>query len=127
MVLQNVSSLESGTTDITFTCPRSDGPKAMEILAKLKEDGHWSNVLYDDQVGKVSLVGAGMKSHPGVTADFTEALRDAGVNMELISTSEIRISVLTREADLDKAAIALHEKFQLGGEEEATVYAGTGR
>ncbi|ACP31784.1 aspartate kinase [Corynebacterium aurimucosum] len=127
MVLQNVSSLESGTTDITFTCPRSDGPKAMEILAKLKEEGHWANVLYDDQVGKVSLVGAGMKSHPGVTADFTEALRDAGVNMELISTSEIRISVLTREADLDKAAIALHEKFQLGGEEEATVYAGTGR
>ena len=99
----------------------------MELLAKLKEDGHWTNVLYDDQVGKVSLVGAGMKSHPGVTADFTEALRDADVNMELISTSEIRISVLTREADLEKAAVALHEKFQLGGDEIATVYAGTGR
>ena len=84
-------------------------------------------MLYDDQVGKVSLVGAGMKSHPGVTAEFTEALRDVNVNMELISTSEIRISVLTREADLDKAARALHDKFQLGGEEEATVYAGTGR
>ena len=127
MVLQNVSSLESGTTDITFTCPRADGPRAMEILTKLKNEGHWANVLYDDQVGKVSLVGAGMKSHPGVTADFTEALRDAEVNMELISTSEIRISVLVRELELNKAAIALHERFQLGGEEEATVYAGTGR
>ena len=127
MVLQNVSSLEYGTTDITFTCPRADGPRAMELLSKLQSEGGWSNVLYDDQVGKVSLVGAGMKSHPGVTADFTEALRDVGVNMELISTSEIRISMLTREADLEKAARALHDKFQLGGEEEATVYAGTGR
>ena len=126
MVLQNVS-LEDGTTDITFTCPRADGPRAMELLTKLKSEGGWANVLYDDQVGKVSLVGAGMKSHPGVTAEFTEALRDVDVNMELISTSEIRISVLTREADLDKAARALHDKFQLGGEEEATVYAGTGR
>lgn len=127
MVLQNVSSLENGTTDITFTCPRADGPRAMELLTKLKTDGGWTNILYDDQVGKVSLVGAGMKSHPGVTADFTEALRDVDVNMELISTSEIRISVLTRESDLDKAAQALHEKFQLGGDDVATVYAGTGR
>lgn len=127
MVLQNVSSLDDGRTDITFTCPRADGPRAMELLSKLRGEGDWSNVLYDDQVGKVSLVGAGMKSHPGVTADFTEALRDVGVNMELISTSEIRISVLTREADLDKAARALHEKFRLGGDEPATVYAGTGR
>ena len=84
-------------------------------------------MLYDDQVGKVSLVGAGMKSHPGVTADFTEALRDVNVNIELISTSEIRISGLVREAALDRSARALHETFQLGGEEEATVYAGTGR
>lgn len=127
MVLQNVSSLENGTTDITFTCPRADGPRAMELLTKLKAEGGWTNILYDDQVGKVSLVGAGMKSHPGVTADFTEALRDVDVNMELISTSEIRISVLTRESDLDKAAQALHEKFQLGSDEVATVYAGTGR
>ncbi|AJE32039.1 aspartate kinase [Corynebacterium humireducens NBRC 106098 = DSM 45392] len=127
MVLQNVSSLEDGTTDITFTCPRADGPRAIELLKKMQAKSGWSNVLYDDQVGKVSLVGAGMKSHPGVTADFAEALRDAGVNIELISTSEIRISVLTREADLDAAARALHEKFELGGDAEATVYAGTGR
>jgi aspartate kinase len=127
MVLQNVSSVEDGTTDITFTCPRADGPRAMELLKKMQVKYGWSNVLYDDQVGKVSLVGAGMKSHPGVTADFTEALRDANVNIELISTSEIRISVLIREADLDVAARALHEKFELGGDAEATVYAGTGR
>ena len=127
MVLQNVSSLEDGTTDITFTCPRADGPRAMELLKKMQAKSGWSNVLYDDQVGKVSLVGAGMKSHPGVTADFAEALRDANVNIELISTSEIRISVLTREADLDAAARALHERFELGGDAEAVVYAGTGR
>lgn len=127
MVLQNVSSVEDGTTDITFTCPRSDGRRAMEILKKLQVQGNWTNMLYDDQVGKVSLVGAGMKSHPGVTAEFMEALRDVNVNIELISTSEIRISVLIREDDLDAAARALHEQFQLGGEDEAVVYAGTGR
>src|SRR5699024_11981751 len=76
MVLQNVSYLEDGKTDITFTCPRTDGPRAMEILSKMKEEFSCVNVLYDDQVGKVSLVGAGMKSHLVVTADFTEALRD---------------------------------------------------
>ena len=84
-------------------------------------------VLFDDHVGKVSLVGAGMKSHPGVTADFCEALRDAGVNIELSSTSEIRISVLIRDSDLEKATRALHDRFALGGDEEAVVYAGTGR
>ena len=127
MVLQNISTVEDGITDITFTCPREDGPRAVEILSKLSREGNWSQVLYDDQVGKVSLVGAGMKSHPGVTADFTEALRDAGVNMELISTSEIRISVLLRESDLEKATRALHDRFDLGGDEDVTVYAGTGR
>ncbi|QMV86314.1 aspartate kinase [Corynebacterium hindlerae] len=127
MVLQNVSSLEDGKTDITFTCPRADGPRAMEILKALQVKEGWENVLYDDQVGKISLVGAGMKSHPGVTATFCEALRDKGINMELISTSEIRISVLTRESELPEAARALHDAFELGGEEEATVYAGTGR
>ncbi|CAB0580881.1 aspartate kinase [Corynebacterium diphtheriae] len=126
-VLQNISSLEDNRTDITFTCPRADGPHAMELLRNLQAKNDWQNVLYDDQIGKVSLVGAGMKSHPGVTAEFCEALRDAGVNIELISTSEIRISVLIRETDLPVAARALHEKFELGGDEEAKVYAGTGR
>lgn len=125
MVLQNISKLDSNRTDITFTCPREDAARAMQILKGMSAD--WQDVLFDDHVGKVSLVGAGMKSHPGVTADFCEALRDAGVNIELISTSEIRISVLIRDTELDKAVKALHERFQLGGEEEATVYAGTGR
>ena len=127
MVLQNVSSLEDGTTDITFTCPRADGPRAMELLSKLKSEGGWSNVLYDDQVGKVSLVGAGMKSHPGVTADFCDSLRDAGINIEMITTSEIRITAVVREQDLAEAARAIHTKFELGGDEAAVVYAGTGR
>ena len=127
MVLQNVSSLEDNRTHITFTCPRADGPRAMELLKRLQSEGTCENLLYDDQIGKVSLIGAGMKSHPGVTAVFCEALRDAGVNIELISTSEIRISVILREADVKTAAKTLHDAFELGGEEEATVYAGTGR
>lgn len=125
MVLQNVSSLDDNKTDITFTCPRADGERAVQLLRKTC--GEDTKILYDPQVGKVSLVGAGMKTHPGVTADFCEALRDAGINIELISTSEIRISVLIRDHELDNAVRALHERFELGGDEEATVYAGTGR
>lgn len=127
MVLQNVSRLDNGKTDITFTCPRADGPRAMDLLKRLQAQGVCENILFDDQIGKVSLVGAGMKSHPGVTAVFCEALRDAGVNIELISTSEIRISVLIRQTDVEAAVKALHTAFELGGDEEATVYAGTGR
>jgi aspartate kinase len=127
MVLQNVSKVETGKTDITFTCPKEVGPMAVEKLSTLKDEIGFSSILYDDHIGKVSLVGAGMKSHPGVTATFCEALSDAGVNIELISTSEIRISVLCRDTELDKAVRVLHDAFDLGGEEEATVYAGTGR
>ena len=127
MVIQNISSLADNRTDITFTCPRADGPRAVELLMRLQNDGTCRNVLYDDQIGKVSLVGAGMRSHPGVTATFCEALRDAGVNIELINTSEIRISVLIRETDLAKSAKALHDAFELGGDKRAVVYAGTGR
>ena len=83
--------------------------------------------LYDDHVGKISLIGAGMRSHPGVTAGFCEALARAGVNIDIISTSEIRISVLIREEQLDTAVRAIHGAFDLGGDEEAVVYAGTGR
>ena len=83
--------------------------------------------IYDDRIGKVSLVGAGMRSHPGVTAKFCEALARVGINIELISTSEIRISVLIKDFELDKAVSALHEAFGLGGDEEAVVYAGSGR
>lgn len=127
MVLQNVSKLEDGKTDITFTCPRDNGPAAVAKLESLKGEIGFSEVRYDDHVGKVSLIGAGMRSHPGVTATFCETLADNGVNIDLISTSEIRISVLVAESDLDKAVVTLHETFGLGGDEAATVYGGTGR
>ncbi|TDZ98408.1 aspartate kinase [Mycobacteroides salmoniphilum] len=127
MVLQNISKVEDGKTDITFTCPKESGPTAVEKLDSLKNEIGFSQVLYDDHIGKVSLVGAGMRSHPGVTASFCEALAKAGVNIELISTSEIRISVLVKDTELDSAVRAIHDAFDLGGEEEATVYGGTGR
>ena len=118
---------EDGKTDITFTCSRESGPAAVEKLTSLQEHVGFTTVLYDDHIGKVSLVGAGMRSHPGVTATFCEALASVGVNIDLISTSEIRISVLVKDTELDKAVVALHEAFGLGGDEEAVVYAGTGR
>ena len=127
MVLQNVSSTVSGRTDITFTLSKDNGPTAVASLEKIKEELGFSSVLYDDHVGKVSLVGAGMRSHPGVTATFCEALARAGVNIEIINTSEIRISVLIRDAQLDDAVRAIHDAFELGGDEEAVVYAGSGR
>lgn len=127
MVLQNISKAQTGKTDITFTLPKELGPVALEKLSDLKDEIGFSEISLDENVGKVSLVGAGMKSHPGVTARFCEALSDAGINIELISTSEIRISVLCREEELDDAVRALHEAFELGSEEDAVVYGGTGR
>src|ERR1700740_2608088 len=127
MVLQNVSKVEDGKTDITFTCSREWGPRAVEELTSRQAEIGFTRVLYDDHIGKVSLIGAGMRSPPGVTAKFCEALAEVGVNIDLISTSEIRISVLVKDTELDKAVVALHEAFGLGGDEEAVVYAGTGR
>jgi aspartate kinase len=99
----------------------------MQVLDALKDEIGFTRVLYDDHIGKVSLIGAGMRSHPGVTATFCEALAGVGINIDLISTSEIRISVLCKDTELDKAVVAVHEAFGLGGTEHATVYAGTGR
>lgn len=127
MVLQNISKVETGKTDITFTLPKTDLPAAVEKLTALQGEIGFTEILSDDSIGKVSLVGAGMKSHPGVTATFCEALADAGINIDLISTSEIRISVLVDDADLDNAVRAIHTAFDLGGDEEAVVHAGTGR
>ncbi|WP_016700359.1 aspartate kinase [Actinoalloteichus spitiensis] len=127
MVLQNVSGTVSGRTDITFTLSKTNGPTAVSELERIRDEVGFDQVLYDDHVGKVSLVGAGMRSHPGVTASFCEALATAGVNIEIINTSEIRISVLIRDDDLDVAVRAIHDAFGLGGDEEAVVYAGTGR
>ena len=127
MIVQNISTKDSGRTDISFTLPKDDGPTAMAALQKARDEIGFTGLLYDDHIGKVSLVGAGMRSHPGVTATFCEALAAAGVNIEIISTSEIRISVVCRDTELDAAVSAVHEAFELGGSEEAVVYAGTGR
>lgn len=127
MVLQNISHSDTGRTDITFTLPKLDGPSAVKALREKQAEIGFTDVLCDDHVGKVSLIGAGMRSHPGVTARFCEALAEAGVNIEIINTSEIRISVLVRDVHLDTAVRAIHEAFDLGGDEEAVVYAGTGR
>jgi aspartate kinase len=127
MIVQNVSVAASGRTDISFTLPKTDGPTGMATLQKVQAGVGFDSLVYDDHVGKVSLVGAGMRSHPGVSARFFGALADAGINVELISTSEIRISVLVRDTDLDVAVRAVHDAFELGAAEDATVYAGTGR
>ena len=127
MVLQNISKVETGKTDITFTLPKTESSRAVEMLTERQGEIGFSQVLYDDHIGKVSLVGAGMKSHPGVTATFCEALADAGINIDLISTSEIRISVLVRDNELDEAVKVLHRAFDLGGDEVAVVHAGSGR
>jgi len=127
MIVQNVSTEGTGRTDISFTLPKADGPTAMAALSKVQEKVKFKGLLYDDHVGKVSLIGAGMRSHPGVAAKFFASLGEAGVNIEMISTSEIRVSVVCRDTDLDAAVRAVHAAFDLGGAEEAVVYAGTGR
>jgi aspartate kinase len=127
MIVQNVSAASTGRTDISFTLPRDDGPGAMTRLGQLQAEIGFDSLLYDDRIGKVSVVGAGMRSHPGVTATFFGALAEAGVNIEMISTSEIRISVVVDENDVDTAVTAAHAAFGLGAGEEAVVYGGTGR
>ncbi|NEA64383.1 MULTISPECIES: aspartate kinase [unclassified Streptomyces] len=128
MIVQNVSAASTGLTDISFTLPKSEGRKAIDALEKAKGGIGFESLRYDDQIGKISLVGAGMKTNPGVTASFFQALSDAGVNIELISTSEIRISVVTREDDVPGAVRAVHSAFGLDSDsDEAVVYGGTGR
>jgi aspartate kinase len=128
MVVQNVSAAATGLTDISFTLPREDGQTAMAALARIQDEVGYDKLLYDDQVGKVSLIGAGMRSHPGITAKFFAALASAGVNIEMISTSEIRISVIVDEAQINAAVQATHTAFDLDAAEvEAVVYGGTGR
>jgi aspartate kinase len=127
MIVQNVSAAATGRTDISFTLPTTDGPTAIAALRKVQGRVGFDNLLYDDHIGKVSLVGAGMRSHPGVSATFFGALAEAGVNVEIISTSEIRISIICRDTDLDVAVRAVHDAFGLAGDAEAQVYGGTGR
>ena len=128
MIVQNVSATDTGLTDISFTCPKTDGQTGVHALKKVQESVGFSSIQYDDQIGKLSLVGAGMRSHPGVSATFFKALADTGVNIEMISTSEIRISVVTRADLLDDAVRAVHTAFGLDSADgEAVVYGGSGR
>ena len=125
---QNVSAVATGRTDISFTLPRDDGQRAMTTLQALQQSMGFESLQYDDRIGKVSLIGAGMRSHPGVSATFFKALADAGVNIEMISTSEIRISVVVDQDDVDHAVTATHKAFELESDQvEAVVYGGTGR
>ncbi len=128
MIVQNVSAAATGLTDISFTLPKAEGEKAIAVLNKIQGEVGFASIQYDDQIGKLSLIGAGMRSHPGVTATFFAALSEAGVNIEMISTSEIRISIVCRDSDLDKAVRASHTAFELDSDAaEAVVYGGTGR
>ena len=128
MVVQNISAAATGLTDISFTLPRTDGQTAMAALARVREEVGYDRLLFDDRVGKVSLIGAGMRSHPGITAKFFSALASAGVNIEMISTSEIRISVIVDELQVNDAVAAAHAAFDLDSDQvEAVVYGGSGR
>ncbi len=128
MIVQNVSATETGLTDISFTLPNSDGENALAVLTEIQQQVGFAGLLYDDEIGKLSLVGAGMRSNPGVSATFFAALAQADVNIEMISTSEIRISVITRVDRLDDAVRVVHSAFGLDTESgEAVVYGGTGR
>ena len=128
MIVQNVSAAATGLTDISFTVSKTEGQKATSVLQRIQGEVGFASIISDDTIGKLSLVGAGMRSHPGVTATFFAAMADAGVNIEMISTSEIRISVIVRQADLERAAKAAHTAFGLDADQiEAVVYGGTGR
>jgi aspartate kinase len=127
MIVQNVSAAATGLTDISFTLPRTEGSRATSIVQKLQGEIGFQSIQYDDQIGKLSLIGAGMRSHPGVTANFFAAMASAGVNIEMISTSEIRISIVCRQADIERAVQAAHTAFDLDADQiEAVVYGGSG-
>ncbi len=128
MIVQNVSAAATGLTDISFTLPKSEGADATSILQRIQGEVGYASIQYDDQIGKLSLVGAGMRSHPGVTARFFAAMSEAGVNIEMISTSEIRISIVCRASDLERGVKAAHTAFELDADQiEAVVYGGSGR
>ena len=127
MIVQNVSAVATGVTDISFTLPQSATGAAREAIEADREAIGYTELVVDDSIGKISLIGAGMRSSSGVSAKFFAALRDAGVNIEMISTSDIRISVVTRADKLDVAVRAVHTAFGLDSEGDAVVYGGTGR
>ncbi|GAA3748932.1 aspartate kinase [Salinactinospora qingdaonensis] len=128
MIVQNVSAASTARTDISFTLPAADGQNALTALKKVQDDIGFESLRYDDQIGKVSLIGAGMRSYPGVTSRLFDAIAAAGINIEMISTSEIRISVVVEQDAIDGAVAAAHTAFELDSDQvEAVVYGGTGR
>ncbi|MGB3908883.1 MAG: aspartate kinase [Pseudolysinimonas sp.] len=127
MIVQNVSAAATGLTDISFTLPKSDGEKVVTALNAEQEATGFESIQYDDQIGKLAVVGAGMRTSAGVSAQLFRALSDAGINIEMISTSEIRISVVTRADTLQQAMRIVHEAFGLDADDVAVVHGGTGR
>jgi len=127
MIVQNVSAASTGLTDISFTLPKVEGEKVLTALRAGQESAGFQSLQYDDQIGKLAVVGAGMRTSAGVSAQLFRALSDAGINIEMISTSEIRISVVTRADMLNEAMRVVHTAFGLDGETEAVVHGGTGR
>ena len=127
MIVQNVSQGDTGRTDVTFTSPLASRAAAIEALKRVQGQIGYQEVAYDDGIAKVSLIGAGMRSDPGVAATFFRAMADAGINISMITTSEIRISVVTDRDVASEAVQALHTAFGLDVDGEAVVYGGTGR
>ena len=127
MIVQNVSGAVTGLTDISFTLPKGEGEKVLTALRATQSEVGFDSLQYDDQIGKLAVVGAGMRTSAGVSAQLFRALSDAGINIEMISTSEIRISVVTRADTLHEAMRVVHTAFGLDADDEATVHAGTGR
>ena len=113
MIVQNVS--HEGKTDVSFTVPREDVPRLTRLLAGVVQDVGAFRFSTDDAIAKVSLVGAGMRSHPGVAADMFDALASEGINIEMISTSSIRISCIVRADDAERAVQVIHTRFGLDG------------
>ena len=127
MVVQNVSTAATGRTDISFTLPKASAQAALQALTAEQGDVGFDSLQHDDQIGKLAVVGAGMRSSAGVTAQLFTALYEAGINIEMISTSEIRISVVTRADTVNDAVRVVHTAFGLDSDVEAQVHGGTGR
>ena len=128
MIVQDVSAEGTGLTNISFTCPDGSSAAALKALEAARQDLGFRSLHFNPDIGKLSLVGAGMRSHPGVSAKLFNALSQAGINIHMISTSEIRISVVVDDAVLDEAVRAVHSAFGLDAQTaEAVVYGGTGR
>jgi len=127
MIVQNVSSASTGLTDISFTLPKPDAQVAMAALIAEQSEIGFQSLQHDDQIAKLAVVGAGMRTNAGVSARLFTALYEAGINIEMISTSEIRISVVTRADSVDDAVRVVHTAFGLDGESVATVHGGSGR